>query len=205
MAPSAPHVCPIIQIPLAAWTITSVMIKVNPLTCFLYNKHRAPPFLPPGKLEVITVWLFQKLATGLVVTVDDERQDCIGAAVWTGPIPQRGAIARFYHWLVLAFFGTCINLCYSYYGNDANPVVSTLTNALRAETSGICESRQPTGKRNSWQESRERYMVFAFPGGQTRISRKRDWKKFGQIYHRYRTIPLNPVDNRLIGMENDAS
>lgn len=150
MAPSAPHVCPITHIALAAWTITSVMIKANPLTRFLHHKHRAPPILPRGKLEVMTVWFFQTLATGLVLTVDDEDQNCVGAAVWTSPVLERGILARFYDWLVLVFFGTCINLCYAYYGNQESPVVSPPLAGLIARDAQHISRSPSSWKKRFW-------------------------------------------------------
>ena len=120
---SKPHLCPVSDVPLAAKTITSVMIKANPLTKFVYNKHQAPPLLPRGKLEIFTIWLYQLRTNGIVLTVDDENEKCIGVAVWTGPMRHQSFFGKLRAWCILFGLNIWLRFGFLYYGSEQNETV----------------------------------------------------------------------------------
>ena len=118
-----PHVCRVSDIPAAAKTITSVMIKANPLTQFVYDKHRPPLLLPRGKLELFTVYLYQNLTNGLILTIDDDDEKCIGVAVWTGPPKRRNFFGKLRTWCVLSILHVWLVMNFLYYGSEMNETV----------------------------------------------------------------------------------
>jgi len=118
-----PHVCRVSDIPAAAKTITSIMIKANPLTQFVYDKHRPPLLLPQGKLELFTVYLYQNLTNGLILSIDDDDEKCIGVAVWTGPLKPRNFLGRVRTWCILSILYVWLVLNSLYYGSEMNETV----------------------------------------------------------------------------------
>ncbi len=92
--PSLPHVCPVSEIPIAAQTITHVLNHNNPFISFLYDNQTPPPLVPYGKPEQLSIYLYRTLTTGLVLTVDDEDQKCVGVAVWQGPTHQSSLLGK---------------------------------------------------------------------------------------------------------------
>ena len=101
------------------------MIKANPLTQFVYDKHRPPLLLPCGKLELFTVYLYQNLANGLILTVDDDDEKCIGVAVWTGPPKRRNVLGRLRTWCVLSILHVWLVMNFLYYGSEMNETVAS--------------------------------------------------------------------------------
>lgn len=120
--PTKPHVCPVSDIPLAARTITSVMIKVSPLTKFVYDKHQST-LLPHGKLEIFTIFLYQLRTNGIVLTVDDENEKCVGVAVWMGPSRHRNFFAKLRAWCILFALNIWLRFGFLYYGSEQNETV----------------------------------------------------------------------------------
>ena len=115
---SPTHICPVSEIPLAARTITSVLNHNNPFISFLYNNHTPPPLVPYNKPEQLSIYLYRTLATGLVLTVDDEDQKCIGVAVWQGPTGQSSLLAKLRDFLVHTGFDIWNTMNTLYYGGS---------------------------------------------------------------------------------------
>src|SRR5271167_2668612 len=113
-----PHICPISEIPLAAQTVTSILNHNNPIISFLYNNHTPPPLIPYGKPEQLSIYLYRTLTTGLVLTVDDEDQKCVGVAVWQGPSSQTSILGKLCDWCVHTGFDLWNTLNWIYYGGS---------------------------------------------------------------------------------------
>jgi hypothetical protein len=91
MMSSTPHLCPSSQLPQAAKTLTSVLCAESPLPAFLYNSPTLLPSVPYGKCELLAIWLRNLHRTGLILTVDDGDEKCVGVAVWLPPAGRKGA------------------------------------------------------------------------------------------------------------------
>ena len=126
-----PQLCPLWDIPLAAHTIAKVMCLSYPLISFVYGGDQ-PPLLnpPPGKSELLSLWLYQTVVNGLVLTVDDKDQKCVGVAVWTGPV-RRSFARRVGGWCALPILFVWLLVNRVYYGLRGNrmnsKVVVTVT------------------------------------------------------------------------------
>jgi hypothetical protein len=117
---SKPQLCPISDIPLAARTIANVMCMSYPLISFVYDGDR-PPLrkIPCGKSELLSISLYQTVINGLVLTVNDANQKCVGVAVWTGPV-RRGFFGRIGGWCILAILYLWLFINMFYYGLRGN-------------------------------------------------------------------------------------
>lgn len=114
--PSAPQVCPTADIPLAAQTIATVFCQSYQLISFVYGGDLRPlPEVPYSKLELLTIFLYQGHTGGLVLTVNDDDQKCVGVAVWSGPI-RKGFFAKLRAWCVLAILHLWLIINMIYYG-----------------------------------------------------------------------------------------
>ena len=125
---SQPHPCALSDIALAAKTIASVMIVTNPLIQFVYDKPRPPPplLLPRGKLELFTVHLYQTLTNGLILTVDNDDDKCVGVAVWTSPNSRPDFFGKLRAWCISSALYIWLVLSFLYYGSEMNETVSHL-------------------------------------------------------------------------------
>jgi hypothetical protein len=91
-----------------------------PLISFVYDGDR-PPLrkIPCGKSELLSISLYQTVINGLVLTVNDANQKCVGVAVWTGPV-RRGFFGRIGGWCILAILYLWLFINMFYYGLRGN-------------------------------------------------------------------------------------
>ena len=96
------------------------MCRSYPLIPFLYGKE-GPPLVevPCGKPELLSVTLYQTRINGLVLTVDDDDQKCVGVAVWTGPV-RKSFIGEIGGWCILGFLYLWLFIDMFYYGLQGN-------------------------------------------------------------------------------------
>ena len=92
------------------------MCQTYPLISFVYGSDR-PPLLevPCGKPELLTISLYTSHINGLVLTVDDDDQKCVGVAVWTGPVRQ-SFFGKVGGWCILTILYLWLLLNMLYYG-----------------------------------------------------------------------------------------
>ena len=161
--PLKPQVCPISDILLAAQTIASVMCWSNPLISFLYSRDHPPLVeVPCGKPELLSISLYQTLISGLVLTVDDDDQKCVGVAVWTGPVRKRfpGKVAG---WCILAILYLWLFINMFYYGlrgNRMNSIVKFLyLGGWIIEKDRIWPGFESNTTGDPWAARREEYLV----------------------------------------------
>lgn len=147
--PTSPHVCPVLEVTLAAQTITSVLNHNNPFISFLYSNHTPPPLVPYGKPEQLSVYLYRTLTTGLVLTVDDGDQKCVGVAIWQGPASETSLFGRLRDWCVHTSFDIWDTLNSIYYGRSG--IDETVLNSyfqLTEESSSLRTSFKTIAKGN---------------------------------------------------------
>jgi hypothetical protein len=175
--PSIPHVCPLRDIPSAARTITTVMCQSNPLIAFVYNfkKDRELP-VPYGKRELLSVYLYQLRTNGIVLTVDDDDQKCIGVAVWTGPNCRKGVVEKVRAWFILLVLNVWLFFSMLYYGSEMSPTVNSIHMKLIVEERGLRTGLITNQGGDIRRRNGEKYVESAFRSGKTRIPRKRDRK-----------------------------
>ena len=109
------HICPLSEVHFASRTLTSVLDN-TPFISYLYSQHTPPPRIPLGKAERLSVYLYRVLASGLVLTVDDGENKCVGVAVWQGPVSKNGVLTRVRDWFVQGGFDVWDHLNSLYYG-----------------------------------------------------------------------------------------
>lgn len=104
---TGPQLCPTSDLNLAAKTITSVFCQSYPLSAFVYNCKTPLSSVPYGKRELLSIWLRKVRQSGLVLTIDDGDEKCVGVAVWTGPERLLGGrLSR----LRFRWFTTCLDI-----------------------------------------------------------------------------------------------
>ena len=96
------------------------MCRSYPLIPFLYDRGR-PPLMeaPCGKPELLSVSLYQTRINGLVLTVDDGDQKCVGVAVWTGPV-RKTFVSTIGGWSILTVLYLWLFIDMFYYGLRGN-------------------------------------------------------------------------------------
>ena len=82
---------------------------------FVYGGDLGPlSEVPYGKLELLSIFLYQAHTSGLVLTVNDDDHKCVSVAIWSGPI-QKGFFAKLQAWCVLAFLHLWLIINMIYY------------------------------------------------------------------------------------------
>jgi hypothetical protein len=114
--PSEPHVCGISEVPLAAKTLTT-MLNSTPAISFFYDNRSSATQIPYGKPEKLSTYLYRTLSTGLVLSVDDGDEKCVGVALWEGPTRERGLLGKVFNYCVQGGFDIWDSLKSIYYGD----------------------------------------------------------------------------------------
>jgi len=122
------HECPLSDIPLAAHTLVNVMTRTNPLIAYIHNSNLPLSPIPYGKLQLITIYLFQLSTTGIILSIDDEEtnEKCVGVAVWSGPL-KRSIWQRIWISLKMFYLRVWMTVNLLWFGNVQNVKVHSLT------------------------------------------------------------------------------